>query len=782
MTPTAIPQPVASTVGAYLSKAFSGDSDSGSSANVSTSKDYLYESNLEKTLQATNHLLDVGAEGNDDLVAQLEKFGLDVTSEMKADQNLFIQSLTEFQGQLTSLKESTQDYIKSSLLTSENMSKDDKRDILFNFNEAETLKEFAEFRSATKVFKNDSDFLVKTLSALRNGLEDAESQLDKDVFKSLTQAIDAQSDYFYETGEVNNAVIQDIMDKTVSLVDDANNRLVSIDNEDTVQKVIQERVATKVDQGARDRVRKSVQKSLADNQLQNSDVALSYSQGEVSTDDLIKTIKNEGLMSDDQLSVLTKSIDTALSRDTAAKELTKTLEKELSPLFSSLSDEAKQQIELQKQAHLEGEISAAQLRAVMEDRLSAIADLTSEQTGQLSLMETRLSHIDENTEKSGQLSSADKIRQSNRLEAEEETADQLQSLLDGIETRDNATVRAGMFAGASSAEDLGEQAMDSLFERFGGDDGGGYGPDFDYDMDRENDDDRRRRRRGRRSQGGRGRRKGFKGLLDKGKGLLGRGKDAVGRMGGASKLLKVGGAATALGLGAYNMFTADNTEERKDAAGSTAGALVGGALGSLLGPLGTVAGAYIGSEVGEWIAGTDWFSSPQDKIPDAIKEKGPQAELDYIGSTLLPEMINSINTQSGVYDEDDIEEVKEYALGLRDKIKESGGTISPQAEQIMNLKEQGASPEMISMFTNTPVEDVNAVIASNTVQAQDQRIPMQQTHHTDKKVFEKAKPKDSDQSSGGQTTIHKTEDNRTFISQGGNSRRDVMRDQMRTSF
>jgi hypothetical protein len=771
MEATPLKKPLIASVADYLTKGFKGKSPVETSESSGKNSGVLYNSNLEKALQATNHLLDAGKEGNEDLVKTLEDFGLEMSENIKLDQKLFIQTLTSFQSQLEDLKGSTESYIKETLLPSDNVTSEDKDGIIQNFNDSTNIKDFSDFRTSTKIFKNDSDFLIKTLSALRNGLEEAEADLAPEDFAKLTTLIDEQSNLFYETGTVNNAVIQNILDKTMSLVDESNNRLVKIDSEDKVQEVIKSRVETKVDQLSRERVHEIVNQTLKQNNLEKSEIATSFVSGEVSTNELLTTLKEEGLMSESDLDSLTAAIDKALTRETATKELTTSLETDLAPLFATLSQDARTQIELQKQAHLDGLISAAELRATLEDRLTANGELTSEQTGLLSLMETRLSHIDENTEQ-GKLSSADLIRNSNSNDAAEQTSDQLQALLDGIHTGDNATVRSSMFAGARGAEDLGEKGMDSILDSFGGSDV----VDADYG-ERQN---RRRSQRAARPQ-----RRGIRGLIDKGadkgRDLFDKGRSAS--KGGLGKLLKVGGAATAVGMGAYDMFNAEDTQTRKDAAGSTTGALVGGALGSLLGPLGTLAGGYIGSEIGSWMAKSDWFSDPEDSIPDRIKDLGPQAELDYIGSTLLPEMHNSLVSQSGVYEEEDIEDLKEYALSLRSKIKESKEELTPASQQIFNLRNQGATPEMISMFTKMPIDDINTILSTTGMTESQNTTRMAQTSNPDK-VFDNSNKTASNTNEPvtHKTVVHKTEDNRTYITKSNSSRRDVMRDQLRSSF
>lgn len=113
---------------------------------------------------------------------------------------------------------------------------------------------------------------------------------------------------------------------------------------------------------------------------------------------------------------------------------------------------------------------------------------------------------------------------------------------------------------------------------------------------------------------------------------------------GLAKATKIGGAAAAVGMGAYDMYqgrkqadedlaagkiTAAEAKEKKQdvtygAAGGTAGALVGGALGSALGPVGTIVGGMVGQAVGEklgkWAASWDDKTDPKTtKVKDQVQ-------------------------------------------------------------------------------------------------------------------------------------------------------------------
>ena len=70
----------------------------------------------------------------------------------------------------------------------------------------------------------------------------------------------------------------------------------------------------------------------------------------------------------------------------------------------------------------------------------------------------------------------------------------------------------------------------------------------------------------------------------------------------APKLLKVGGAALGVGIGAYKAFTADNNAERGEGIGMATGAVIGTAIA---GPLGAAVGGWLGG-VGGKLIGEHW--------------------------------------------------------------------------------------------------------------------------------------------------------------------------------
>jgi hypothetical protein len=126
------------------------------------------------------------------------------------------------------------------------------------------------------------------------------------------------------------------------------------------------------------------------------------------------------------------------------------------------------------------------------------------------------------------------------------------------------------------------------------------------------------------------------GLRSIGKGVtsLGKGVPVIGTIAG-------------VGMGAYSFATSESDEERKDiigeAGGGAAGATVGAAIGTMIFPgVGTVIGAgvggLLGSEVGKGIM--DLFKSPDDSIPDDIKED-PKKLFTYIRTVTAPQIVNS---------------------------------------------------------------------------------------------------------------------------------------------
>ena len=205
-------------------------------------------------------------------------------------------------------------------------------------------------------------------------------------------------------------------------------------------------------------------------------------------------------------------------------------------------------------------------------------------------------------------------------------------------------IKKAMLLQAESFDEIGENLADSMFS------------DNESDMeldpsDMMGDGSKNKRKKGRKSRRG-------KGLLGKVKSFLGKGKGVIkAGVGVASKMA----VPLSVALSAFDYLSSDNTKERKESAGSGAGGVIGGVLGSFLGPLGTIAGAVAGNYLGGVVG--DFFSNPQDEIPDDIKKAGPIEEIKYIDMVQIPEIMNNPNI-----DEDDkkekIKDLTEYKISL----------------------------------------------------------------------------------------------------------------------
>lgn len=148
------------------------------------------------------------------------------------------------------------------------------------------------------------------------------------------------------------------------------------------------------------------------------------------------------------------------------------------------------------------------------------------------------------------------------------------------------------------------------------------------------------------------------------KGIFGKAANLA--MSGAGKIgvkgLAVGGGVLAAGLAALDYANSENTAERKDAVGTGVGAAIGGALGTLI-PV-PVVGTLVGAAVGSWLGSkfSDWFTNPEDLIPDKVKDLGPIEQVAYIEDTLVPQLI-----RSGQADEKTLGKLRTYEERLLNK-------------------------------------------------------------------------------------------------------------------
>lgn len=186
---------------------------------------------------------------------------------------------------------------------------------------------------------------------------------------------------------------------------------------------------------------------------------------------------------------------------------------------------------------------------------------------------------------------------------------------------------------------------------------------------------------------------------------LGKGaKTALKTIKGAGKALGAVGTIATVGLAAYEFSQAESTAERKDivaeAGGAAAGAMAGAALGATIGSvipgigtliggaLGGMVGGFLGSELGKGVI--EFFKSPEDYVPDEIKDKGPEAILMYIDQVMYPQYIQGIET--GDVDPDKLEDLADYRnevqLELEEKNKKKEEAIKNYNEKISNPKKE----------------------------------------------------------------------------------------------
>lgn len=361
----------------------------------------------------------------------------------------------------------------------------------------------------------------------------------------------------------------------------------------------------------------------------------------------------------------------------------------LGKTLESLDQKSRLHIEQLTESFGEGQLSIEEHTRAVSEVLTKAGKTDEYTTTQLSRLNAHLNVISKNTDPStNKLSNAEKILQQDQMDLDRENNEKLQGLLDGISTKENVSVRRSALEGVSSAEEAGEAAVDSLFDMVGGGSKGGR-------------------------RGGR-----FKGLGkgSKAAGLLGRFGGLARGAGGLAKglgstALKAAGPLAAIastGMAAYDFFSAESGADRKKAAGSGIGGLIGGAIGVLGGPVGIAAGAALGN----WLGGKvgEWFSDPEDTIPDEIKEKGPQAILNYVNDLLEPGIKESIAAGEGTYDNSDLEDLKKYKEQLRSKI--DGGSSSQDDQAVASLMDQGLdNPAQIAAATGQSLAAVKRAMA-----------------------------------------------------------------------
>ncbi len=593
------------------------------------------------------------------------------------DSSTFTESISELHKDLLEMQSQTSVFIESSLESNKYLSKMDKRDYESSLLQAKSVEELNKIKSEITNQSVDSQFLIKTMSAVRNGLEES-SSISNDQSKVFYKEIDKIGLKFNKTGEVNNAALIDLVTKVSNLTDGDGNKAVRIDSERQVLKAVEARVLKNVITAA---------KQSGDNEL--TKVSLSVTQ----------------------------------------------LGNHLGSVMEELSDSQKLKLESLTESFGKNQISLEEHTSAVRNIIGKGRKLDEDTLMQLSKLRTHLNVIQTNTDpKTDKLSNAEKILKQNEQELNQETNENLKSLLGNIATKENVAVSSSVLEGVSSAEDLGETLTDRLFEAAGS------------------------KILGRKGRRGRGR--GVASLLGKG-GLSG--LTSAARLGGSGLLsgaMKAAGPLAAIastGMSAFDFFNSDDEAGRNKALGSGLGGLIGGGIGVLGGPLGIAAGAALGNWVGGKVG--SWFSDSSDFIPDEIKEKGKEAELRYIDEILEPAIKAEMVSATGKYNAEDLANLQKYRKSLSSSIKANSkaamdGLTPDEETQLSSLIEQGmTSPSQLSISTGIPLSKVN-----KKLQGVNQYQPTTATFN-----------KGSNQSEGGKNSSGST-NVQIVQNSGGNSR------------
>lgn len=623
--------------------------------------------NLDKAIQEVDSALSAERDPDDSLLFDFKIKGL---------------STQQLSSELKNYKVTLDSFIQDYLTKNQYVPKEVRKAYLDKISEADSIKELTKIRSEVKKEVQDAEYLIKTLSAVENAIDS--SSLDDSTKKQLKKQSRSISSIFHKSGDINNSQIKALVTAAKSFKDEEGNSQVSIDNESALTSAVDRRVQNNVNEAARGRVEKAVDKYSTSNgrDYSKDKTVRSFKRGETSAQDLISYFKSQG----DDTSDLESTLTDALSKDSAIANVFKD---SLDSLALDLNTNSMFEYEQVRQEYSKSNLTMEE----MSIRLESILGETESSVQAISRMNSQLSVIEENTDK-GKLSNAEQILNQNRLEQEEENSSKLSELLGVMKGGTSRAVTKSVLGGSEDAEQLGADAANSMMDMMGG---------GDVSRDKDGKKSRSRRTKG---KGGL-----VKNLLSKGGGLAKSAMKAAGPL----------AAVASLGMGAYNYSQAESGAEREEAVGSATGsatgAVIGGALGTLLGPIGTVAGAAIGSYVGEK-AGS-WFSKmfqdPEDLVPDEVKKQGPKSEINYIDKNLLPKMQQSIQADDGDYDEDDIKDMLSYRKSLINKL--SSGVTDEEKRKILKLKEQGLdSPEHISIATGIDPEKVKQQLSGESNQ------------------------------------------------------------------
>lgn len=531
----------------------------------------------------------------------------------------------------------------------------------------------------------DGKFLLKTLSAIKNGIDS--SSVDESIAKELNDSVAKITEDFKTYGNANLLELQKLIDDVTAAKDSDGNRSIKIDHEDDVkaavnQAMIDDMLMDKSGDLIDDLIDAAKQLNLSSQEPINK-----LDEGLISINQFLEQLRTDGINTD--------SLENIVKFHTSAQNASSLeIERAMTSLNESIVP--RQEVDDLKSLYLSGQMSSDSLMEKFEE-FSKQGALGEDGSKLLRDLATVLKMIEANTDPSNnELSNAEKIVQNNQFDLERSNNSLLEEMLDKLEVNDNDEVRAGLLDGASSAEEAGEKVAGGLIDRamdlFGNKDGG---VDIDGGTREEDRQGRRRGRSGRRGGtgggGGPSPRRGIFGRLKDGASNLA--SRAGGAVRGAGPALGLAGkvaaplaVATSLGMAAYDYSEAESSEERKDAvgtglggaagalAGAKLGAMGGAAIGSFVPVVGTAAGAAVGGLVGAAagaMAGTSvgqtisgWFSDITDTIPDKVKESGLLNQVDYIDRVMMPAVQADLASKSPSYGPEDLDDLKTYRAKL----------------------------------------------------------------------------------------------------------------------
>ena len=590
---------------------------------------------------------------------------------------------------LITMKSTNESFVHDTIQSSTYVNNDDKAIYESLIREASSKEELQSIQSDISEFVTNNELMIKTLSAIRNGVENA-SNLDSDIQRDLFERIDEIGTNYYDTGELNIGALNTLINEVKSTTDKDGNRLVNIDSEADVDSVITQKVNTEFIDSVYTSINDNISDILSSSDKVSTQTSDKFNSGEITISELQKILEKESLSDFEYVNSI---IESQTQKDHL---LNKEISKHYDTQIQRLSESSKLELSSLKEVYLKGELSKEDFTESLYNVMSSVPNSTEEIAKLVNIneeMKQSMTVLENNTNpKTNELSTKEKLLNQNKMELEAENNKMLQDALGGLNVKDNEKVKGSVLSGSSSMEDLGEKAGDGIMDLIANATGMDFlssdsGSLLDQGLDKGKEKWNNRKSKGgnRKSRGG-GRSKG-KGIFGAMKSMMPKaGRPMKGAMGAGGGMLKSAGGGmlksagglmksvgtkalgplagiASAGMAGYDFFTAEDSAEKKTAVGSGAGGLVGGALGAIGGPLGIAAGAAIGNWVGGKIGGL--LTDPDDYIPDTIKDQGPVEEMRYIDNGLMPKVIASAES-GGDYDADDAQSLREYRQELLD--------------------------------------------------------------------------------------------------------------------